>query len=90
MPAMPITRSAKKAHRQSIRRRKFNVARKDAVSTALKSFKKLVLVGDKKGAMQAMPALQKALDKAVKGHTLNKNTASRKKARLSATLKKLK
>ncbi len=86
---MPITSSAKKAHRQSLRRRKFNVARKDAVSTALKAFKKLVVAGDKKGAMKAMPALQKAIDKAVKGHTLNKNTASRKKSRLSKLVKKL-
>lgn len=86
---MPITSSAKKAHRQSLRRRKFNVARKDAVSTALKSFKKLVAAGDKKGAAALMPKVQKAFDKAVKGHTLNKNTASRKKSRLSKLLKKI-
>ncbi len=87
---MPITRGAKKAHRQSLRRREFNIARKDAVASALKSFKKLVAAGDKKGAMALMPKVQKAFDKAVKGKTLKKNTASRKKSRLSAALKKLK
>ena len=86
---MPITRGAKKAHRQSLRRRQFNVARKNAVASALKSFRKLVALGDKKGATQAMSALQKALDKAAKAHTLNKGTVARKKSRLSKLLKKL-
>lgn len=87
MPAMPITKSAKKAHRQSLRRRKFNVARKSKAMDAVKSFKKLVASGDKKGAQAQMAVLQKALDKAVKGKTLNKNTASRRKSRLSKMLK---
>lgn len=86
---MPITSSAKKAHRQAQRRRKFNVVRKDKAMTAVKSFKKLVAKGDKKGAEALLPALQKSLDKAVKGHTLNKNTVARKKARLVKSLKKL-
>lgn len=89
MPPMPITSSAKKAHRQSLRRRKFNVARKDKVMTSVKALKKLVALGDKKGAAALMPAIQKAFDKAVKGKTLNKNTASRKKSRLSKLVKKL-
>ena len=86
---MAITRGAKKAHRQSLRKREFNLARKDKVSRAVKSLKKLVASGNKKEAQTAMIAVQKALDKAVKGHTLNKNTASRKKSRLSKLVKKL-
>lgn len=86
---MAITRGAKKAHRQSLRRRQFNLARKDKVASATKSFKKLVVAGDKKGAQALMPTLQKAIDKAVKGGTLNKNTASRKKSNLSKLLKKV-
>lgn len=86
---MAITRGAKKAHRQSLRRRKFNLVRKDKVSSATKSFKKLVLAGDKKAAQALMPTLQKVIDKAVKGKTLNKNTASRKKSQLSKLLKKV-
>ena len=86
---MPITRSAKKAHRSSLRKRVFNLRRKDAASSAVKTFKKLVTAGDKKGAQAIMPTLQKALDKAVKNHTLNKNTVARKKSRLSKLLKKL-
>ncbi len=86
---MPITRSAKKAHRQSLRRRKFNIARKDKADKTVKSLKKLIASGDKKGAQALMSAVQKALDKATKGKTLNKNTASRKKSRLSKMIKKL-
>jgi small subunit ribosomal protein S20 len=86
---MPITSSAKKAHRQSLRRRKFNVARKDKAMTAVKALKKLVASGDKKGAAALMPTVQKALDKAVKGKTLNKNTASRRKSRLSKMVKRI-
>ena len=89
MPAMPITKSAKKALRQSLKKRVFNQRRKSKVESAVKSFKKLVATGDKKGAEALMPAVQKALDKAAKGKTLRKNTASRKKARLSKLLKKL-
>lgn len=86
---MPITKSAKKAHRQSLRRRKFNVARKSKVVDAVKAFKKAVAAGDAKGAAALVPQVQKALDKAVKGGTLNKNTASRKKSRLTKMLAKV-
>jgi len=87
---MAITRGAKKAHRSSLNKRKFNVRRKDKVSLAIKSFKKLVASGNKKEAEKMMREVQSALDKAVKGKTIKKNTASRKKSRLSKLLKKLK
>ena len=86
---MAITRGAKKAHRSSLREREFNVRRKDKVSRAIKSFKKLVASGKMKEAEAMMREVQSALDKAVKGKTLKKNTASRKKSRLSKLLKKL-
>ena len=86
---MPITRSAKKAHRQSLRRRAFNVVKKKKISDVVKDFKKLVTAGDQKAARALMPQVQKALDKAVKTNALNKNTAARKKSRLSKLLKKV-
>lgn len=89
MPPMPITRSAKKANRQSLRKRVFNMRRKDRVSSAIKSIKKLVAAGDKKAAQALMPVVQKALDKATKAGTLDKNTVSRKLSRLSKLVKKL-
>jgi small subunit ribosomal protein S20 len=86
---MPITRSAKKALRASGRKRVFNQARVDRFSKSIKAVKKLVLEGKKKEAMNEMKNVQKALDKAVKGKTISKNTASRKKSRLSAMVKKI-
>jgi small subunit ribosomal protein S20 len=86
---MPITSSAKKALRASDRKRVFNARRKKDVSVSIKSLKKLVASGDKKKAVEEMSKVQKALDKAVKGNTLKKNAASRKKSRLSKLIKKL-
>lgn len=78
---MPITKSAKKVLRASQRKRVFNMRRKGKADSAIKAFKKAP-------TPEAYRLVQKALDKAVKGNTLKKNTASRKKARLSKLLKK--
>ncbi|MFZ2484542.1 MAG: 30S ribosomal protein S20 [Minisyncoccia bacterium] len=86
---MSITKGAKKAHRTSLRKRVFNLRRKDKVSRSIKSLKKLIASGSKKEALRQMAEVQSALDKAVKGKTLKKNTASRKKSRLSKLVKKL-
>jgi len=86
---MAITRGAKKAHRSSQRKREFNLRRKDKVSRAIKSLKKFIVSGKKKEAEAMMREVQSALDKAVKGKTLKKNTAARKKSRLSKLIKKL-
>jgi len=86
---MSITRGAKKAHRSSQRKRVFNLRRKDKVSRSIKSLKKLVTAGKKKEALAMIREVQSALDKAVKNKTLKKNTASRKKSRLSKLVKGL-
>ncbi len=86
---MPITRGAKKAYRASLTKRSFNLARKANVSKEVKSLKKLVAAGDKKGAEEQMRSVQKALDKAAKANTLDKNTASRRKSRLVKIIKKI-
>lgn len=89
MVAMPITRSAKKAHRQSLRRRAMNRSRKDRANDAVKGVKKLISEGKKKEALTLLSAAQKALDKAAKEHSIDKNTASRKKSRLAKRIAKL-
>jgi len=86
---MSITRGAKKAHRSSLRKREFNLRRKGNVSRAVKSLKKLIVAGQKKEAEAMMREVQSAFDKAVKAKTLKKNTAARKKSRLSKLVKKL-
>lgn len=86
---MAITRSAKKAHRGSLRKRVFNNRRKNQVSKTVKSLKKLISSGDKKATQTAMRAAQKAIDKAVKRGVIKANTGSRKKSRLSKLVKKM-
>lgn len=81
-PRMAITTSAKKAHRQSIRRRKLNDARRSALRGALKTVRTA-----KKGDAKALAAAYKAIDKAQKRGLIKKNTAARRKAKIARMLK---
>ncbi len=85
---MPITKSAKKALRQSLRKRERNLDRKKGLQKVLKVFTGLVKAKKADEAKNYFASVQKALDKAVKTGLLKKNTASRKKSRLSKLLKK--
>ena len=85
---MPITTSAKKALRSSKRRMQFNIAKKELINKTLKQIKKLVSEKKLKEARDFMPQVQKILDKSVKTGLLKMNTASRKKSRISALIKK--
>jgi small subunit ribosomal protein S20 len=85
---MPITSSAKKALRSSKQKRVFNTNKKELINKAVKKVKKLVADKKLKEAKEFMPEVQKILDKSVKTGLLKKNTASRKKARISAMIKK--
>jgi small subunit ribosomal protein S20 len=80
---MAITKSAKKAQRVSTRRRVYNVRRKRNVHSATTDLRKFIATKDSSGSAKALPALYKAIDKAVKGGTINKNTAARMKSRLT-------
>ena len=87
---MPITASAKKAHRGSQRKRGFNLNKKELIGNAVKKLKKLIAEKKVKEAMAMLPQVQKVLDKAVKTGLIKKNTASRKKSRIHKMIKKLK
>ena len=73
---MPITKSAKKALRVSERRRVINTQVRSNLKSTLKSF-------------IAAPSVEKLseafsrIDRAVNGKVLHRNTAARRKARLS-------
>jgi small subunit ribosomal protein S20 len=79
---MAITKSAKKAHRQSLRRKKVNDARRKALRAALK----VVRVAGK-GDAKALAGAYKAIDKAYKGGIISRNTATRRKAKVARLLK---
>ena len=85
-----ITKSAKKAYRQNIKRRKRNLKVKDAVRKVVKNFKKLVDGGKLDEAKKEIPNLYKVLDKASKVNVFSKNKSARLKSRLSSSLKRKK
>ena len=83
MVHMPIKKSAKKALRHNVTRKARNLKKKNKVKTLVKQVKKLALQKKQEEAASLVPQIYKALDKAAKTHVLNKNTASRKKSRIT-------
>ncbi|MEK7139004.1 MAG: 30S ribosomal protein S20 [Patescibacteria group bacterium] len=77
---MPITASAKKALRQSLRRRAENLRRKNNYKGLLKEFRSLAATGKKDEAKKLLPKVYKALDKAAKTNVIAKNKAARLKS----------
>ena len=82
----PITKSAKKALRQSIKRKKRNIQRKRKIKDLIKEVWNLVAQKKSEEAKKLLPQIYKALDKAAKVGTIKKNTASRKKSRITKFL----
>ncbi len=84
---MPITKSAKKALRQNIRRRKTNLKRKTELKAVIKEYKKFAAGGNKEKARAQLSQVYKKLDKAAKINLIKKNKAARLKSRLSKLVK---
>lgn len=85
---MAITKGAKKAIRSSEKKAVFNLRRKRVMLTVLKDIDKLLEADKVEEAQAKLKDAYKAIDKAAKMNTIKKNTASRKKSRLSAKIKK--
>jgi len=85
---MPITKSAKKALRQSERKRIKNLQKKRKIKNLIKQIK--ILVSQKKieEAKKLLPQVYKFLDKAAKTGLIKKNTAARKKSRITRLVSK--
>lgn len=80
---MPIIASAKKALRQSLKRRAQNLVKKEAYKAAINNFKKLVTAKKLDEAKKALSEVYQKLDKAAKTNVIARNKASRLKSRLS-------
>jgi small subunit ribosomal protein S20 len=103
---MPITKAAKKAIRQSQRRRIRNIKKRNNLKSLLKEVAALIAQASAKGgeeglasstsekkteeAGKLLPKVYKLLDKATKIGLIKKNTASRKKARITKAIEKAK
>lgn len=85
---MPITASAKKALRQTKRRRVANVRSLTKVKTVAKEVRFLIQGKKFAEAKALLPKLYKAIDKAAKENVIKKNTASRKKSRITVFVNK--
>jgi len=85
---MPITKSAKKALRQNRKKRLFNLRRIKKMKSLVKQVKDLLKGQKKEEALKILPQVYKAIDKAAKRGVIKKNTASRKKSRLTKAIEK--
>ncbi len=83
---MPVTRTAKKALRQNVRRNVKNVAQNIELKKVIKVFKKLVDAKKISDAATQLATVFQKLDKAAKTNLIKKNTANRLKSRLSKRL----
>ena len=85
---MAITKSAKKAIRQSAVRKQHNIVYKDKIKILVKQAKALVLAKKLEEAKELLPDIYGAYDKAAKVGVIKKNNASRHKSRLTKLIDK--
>jgi small subunit ribosomal protein S20 len=76
------TRSAAKAHRQSLKRRLRNRAVKSATKTAIKKAQDAIASGNLELARESVRKAISALDRAAKKGVIHPNNAARRKSRL--------
>ncbi|MFA6296556.1 MAG: 30S ribosomal protein S20 [Patescibacteria group bacterium] len=85
---MPIKHAAKKALRKSKRQQKVNLVWKDKIKKITKTVRELVRDNKKEEAKKELATAYKIFDKASKAKKIKKNTADRKKSRLTKLVNK--
>lgn len=87
---MPITKSAKKAIRGSLRKKAFNDQRKKAMKEIIKKVERIAkagLQGSKDEVVKMLAEAFQSIDKAAQKGVIKKNNAARKKSHLSKLVK---
>jgi small subunit ribosomal protein S20 len=84
---MANTKSAKKAHRSSLRKKNFNVFRKLQIKNAMKSLRLSITNGN--DLQKTVSKAFSVLDKAAKVNAIPKGRVDRKKSRISKLISKL-
>lgn len=84
---MPNTANAKKALRQSEKRRLRNRSQRSTLRTSIKKCRQAIADGAEDAAKQAFRQAVKELDQSAARNLIHKNTAARTKSRLSKALK---
>lgn len=80
---MPITSSAIKAARQTIKRNALRQPFKTQMKTMIRNFTDLVTAKKVAEATALLPKVQKAIDTAAKKNIIHRNNAARKKSLLA-------
>jgi small subunit ribosomal protein S20 len=86
---MANIKGARKAARQSGKRRKHNAGLLSALRSAIKSVTKAILAGDKAAARKILNQASGIIDRMADKKIIHKNKAARHKSRLSARVKAL-
>lgn len=89
MPSTERTPSALKRHRQDEKRRLRNKSARSAIKTFSKKALAAAGSGEQEQALKHLQVAESLADKAVKGSTMHKRTAARKKSRLMQKVNKL-
>jgi len=85
---MPITKSGKKTLRKEHKNHARNLVYKNKIKELKKQIHKLKEAKKEKEAQELLPQYYKAVDKAMKENVIKKNTANRKKSRMTKFLTK--
>lgn len=86
---MANTKGARKAARQSQKRRTHNVSLRSTLRTAITRVKKAIEAGDKAAAQQVYRESVGVMDRIADKKIIHKNKASRHKSRLASQIKAL-
>lgn len=80
---MPTTKSAAKRMKQSARHRLANKSNRSLISTLRRQINDAIADGNGPLCKELLPKMSSALDKAVKKGAIKRNSADRRKSRLS-------
>ena len=80
--------AAKKSIRADARKRVFNDRKRRTLRDTVKGFRDLIKEGKGEEAAGLLPKVYQAIDKAAKKGLIKKNTAARKKSRLTKMVQK--
>lgn len=83
---MPIIKQAIKRAKQSLVRRSRNLQVKRAVKADITALHAAITAGETSEIQTKLAAAYSEIDRAVKKHTLHKNTAARRKSQLAAAV----
>ena len=85
---MPNSISAKKSHRQSLKRRARNRGQRSALRTSVKRVREAVASGETEQAASLLTAATRKLDQAAAKNLIHANKAARTKSRLAKLVNK--